>query len=127
MARAVTPQLPVPSRVKGVPTHRSPGYTAVGKFNHDHPFTDEFCPVSRARSILIIPEVLTKSHIVVFTNPPRYPLTSIRPVIIASHPRSSTGLVIGGHSIYLLEGSSLARGRCMPFVHCPEQMLTAPM
>src|SRR5712672_2702610 len=60
-------------------------------FQYNHPFrhyilTDGFSPVRRARSILTIPEVLTKSHIVVFIRSLLYSLSHCpRPVIIALH------------------------------------------
>jgi hypothetical protein len=40
---------------------------------------------------------------------------------------SSEGLMMGGHSVHLLEESGLAQDRGMPFVQCPEQTLTLPM
>ena len=88
-------------------------------------------PVRPARSILDIPEVLTKSHIVVFC------IKSLHYSLVSSShyrlpppgPRlglididiSSEGLVMDGHLVHLWEGFYLARVRPrMPLVKSPD-------
>jgi len=95
--------------------------------------TDKFSPVRRARSSLsrAIPEVLTKSHIVVFIKLSISHRLHLVIIALPVHPPlvgfSSEGLMIGDNSVHLREGYGLVRYRRMPFVQCPEQMLTLPM
>ena len=121
-----------------MPFHRSP-WLLCGYFQHNHLalrrsiLTVEFSSVRRATSI---PEVLTKSYVVVFfiKSPPL--LTCFVQSLIALHFRSSTRvdfsselerLMMGGHFLHLQEESGLDRR--MLFVECPipEQTLTLPM
>jgi len=62
-----------PARASALIVRMLPLPTCGAQYSHlvlrRHILADEFFPVRRVRSIFTIPEVLTKSHIVVFKSP----------------------------------------------------------
>jgi len=101
--------------------------------------TDELFPVRRAWSILTVPEACS-THQVSYSLLRQVPqlltgfVRSLLPCTPRSSSRSSTptdfsseSLAISRRYVHLRQGNGLARDRRMPFVECPEKILTLPM